>query len=161
MKYYFIHNPSLLWSICIFKNPQYILPIISIKNQTQVVRANKFIHIKLSSLKSFPSVWLFPPTGIFFCFLSLLWFSDKIHEYETVSTWYSAFFQMFGLKNPGRPLQMYPEEFMNLSQSYFELAEDTNIENLFLLSWQEKKKGLILGCCDRYLTPYMFLVPLT
>ena len=29
-----------------------------------------------------------------------------------------------------------------LFQSYFELPEDTNIENFFsLLSWQKKKKG--------------------
>lgn len=75
---------------------------------------------------------------------------------------------------------------MNLSQPYFELAEDTNIENFIILT--RKKEGsakvrallhlitqmdsnskyikiptfisLILGCCD-YLTPYMFLVPLT
>jgi len=41
---------------------------------------------------------------------------------------------MFGLKNPGYPLQIHPEEFMNLLfQSYFELPEDTNIENFFSL----------------------------
>lgn len=48
---------------------------------------------------------------------------------------------MFGLKSPGYPLQVYPEEFMNLlSQSYFELAEDTNMETFAVIILTRKRE---------------------
>lgn len=76
-----------------------------------------------------------------FAFWTCYEFGDKIHECETVSTWSSAWFQMFGLKIPRYPLKIYPDMFVSLFEPYFELAEDTNIENLSFLSWQQKMKG--------------------